>query len=525
MAKARILLADDSPTILKVVGSILEQEGYEVITARDGVEAAEKAFQIQPDLILLDVMMPRMNGYQVCRLLKNELQTRHIPILILTSRDQPREKFWGLQTGADEFISKGIENEELLRLVKVFLERGSSVRPLRNAKVQPLQNVDVLTRANELLDRTLYEATVINEIGKLVHSLQDYEETVRSALLILHKLIDYSVAVLAITHGEEGEFIVQTWCPEITEEDVLALKEHVLGILRPYLDPTMIPAQFTTRLLSSEGCSRRKGEHPLPLDQLLYVPVKGKGMVVGIFAVLPQPGHSFDQGDVDTLNLVVTHAYAVIENAWLYEEVRKLSMKDGLTRVFNRRYLDERLEEEFKKSMRYNRPLCILMMDLDHFKRINDRYGHPVGDLTLKKVMECTRETLRSTDVVGRYGGEEFLIILPDTDSRGGTLVAERIRQRIEQCEVRLDDAEQIKVTVSIGVCAIPRPEINTPAQFVAAVDVALYEAKRLGRNRVQLYTPEISVEAEREVAAHTLQEDRPDQKAQPTGTGGDGDC
>lgn len=493
--KPRLLLADDSPTILKIVSDRLREEGYEVITAADGVEAAEKAFRESPDLILLDVVMPRMNGYQVCRLLKNEPSTKHIPIAILTSKDQPREKFWGLQTGADEYICKGIDDQQLLEIIQRLLRRSSVVKPIhKNDQLRPLQHVDILQRANELLDRTLYDATIVNEIGKLVHSLQNYEETIQSTLVMLHKLIDYSVAVLALTHGEGGEFIVKPWLPFIGQDELTAIREKVLGILRPYLPFAQGEMDFPVRVLGGDGQLSSNQQAGLELEKMICVPVKAKGAVVGLFAVFPMPGKVFTPEDEDTLRLVANHAYIVIDNAWLYEEIRKLSMRDGLTRVYNRRYLDERLEEEFKKSMRYNKHLCVVMMDLDHFKKVNDRYGHQTGDMVLRRVTECCREAIRATDIIGRYGGEEFLIVLPDTDARGGMMVAERIRKMVEEAVILAENGERLRVTVSLGVCDIPRPGINTVEKLIEAVDQALYEAKRRGRNRVCAYTAEEEV-------------------------------
>ncbi|MGE5554534.1 MAG: diguanylate cyclase [Betaproteobacteria bacterium] len=483
--KPRILLADDSPTILKVVGSVLEQAGYEVTTASTGVEAAEKAYAERPDLILLDVTMPRMNGYQVCRLLKNDPALRHIPVVILTSRDQPRDRFWGYQTGADEYVTKGFDQGRLLEVVQELLQRSVSLARDEVAATAALEEqVDILSRSNDLLDRKLFEATIINEIGKLATVLQNYEQTVDEVLSLVHRLVDYTVAAIAIVHDERADVTLKVWSP-VVREYLEEFKQRVTNELGQYIPSRFLTGGLQTQLLYAEGLGITPdvSDAPARIEDFLLIPFMAKGEVVGGLALTTPPGRQFTKDDQLTLHLIATHAYLVIENAWLYEQVKKLSITDGLTRVYNRRYLEERLDQEYRRSQRHKTFLTVVILDIDHFKQINDVYGHQMGDEVLRKLMELCRQVTRSTDVIGRYGGEEFMVLLPETDLMGGKCVAERLRKLVET-QTFITDKGPIRITISLGICAIPAEGVETPQQFVKAADEALYRAKQTGRNR-----------------------------------------
>src|ERR1700704_5256685 len=169
----RVLVADDSPLVLRMIEKMLAAAGYSVVTARDGLEAIEKAMTEGVDLVILDVMMPRMTGYQACRLLKTEPTTKSVPVVILTSKDQAGDRFWGLETGADYYITKDSEPQRILDLVKNILA-GDSARPRPPVEARST-DVDILSRVNDLLDRKLYEATILSEIGRVARSLVQFD--------------------------------------------------------------------------------------------------------------------------------------------------------------------------------------------------------------------------------------------------------------------------------------------------------------------------------------------------------------
>jgi diguanylate cyclase (GGDEF)-like protein len=196
-------------------------------------------------------------------------------------------------------------------------------------------------------------------------------------------------------------------------------------------------------------------------------------------------GETYSRHDLEILDAIMPQLAVLIDRANLKSkagEFEQLSVTDALTGLLNRRYLEERLTEEIKRSNRHAFPLSFLMIDVDEFKSYNDSFGHTEGDKALQMVGGCLKETLRGADVAARYGGEEFSILLPQTTSEEAAAIAERVRERVEN-----ECSSQRQVTVSIGVASCSL-SLNTPGDLVSAADKALYEAKRRGRNNVQIY-------------------------------------
>ena len=166
-------------------------------------------------------------------------------------------------------------------------------------------------------------------------------------------------------------------------------------------------------------------------------------------------------------------------------ELHRLTLIDPLTEVSNRRHLTTQLEAEYARAQRYERPLSFGLLDLDHFKKLNDTFGHPAGDLALVEVAKIVKSSLRCHDLVARYGGEEFAMLLPETPADRALLAFERVRAAIEQADVRSADGVRLLITASLGVASIPHPQVSTASNLITLADAALYEAKRSGRNRV----------------------------------------
>jgi CheY-like chemotaxis protein len=199
MSAPKVLVADDSPLVLRMIEKMLQGAGFGVVTAKDGLEAVERAFSEDLGLVILDVMMPRMNGYQTCRLLKTEPATRHLPVIMLTSKDQAGDRYWGLETGADHYITKDADPSGILELVRKVAAAGAQ-KPRGPARKD---SVDVLTRVNELLDRKLFEATILSELGRVARSLVNFDETFTSVMRVLTRLVDFTVGAMAFVDDDE----------------------------------------------------------------------------------------------------------------------------------------------------------------------------------------------------------------------------------------------------------------------------------------------------------------------------------
>jgi diguanylate cyclase (GGDEF)-like protein len=232
-------------------------------------------------------------------------------------------------------------------------------------------------------------------------------------------------------------------------------------------------------VLESEGERITAGDPEGGSDRL-EIPLASGGQSFGRLILT---GSAFDADSKETAASLAGQAVIALENARLHTMVERQALVDGLTGLANRRRSEEMLHLEHSRAERLGAPLAFVLADVDRFKRINDKHGHPVGDRVLREIANLLAETVREIDVAGRWGGEEFAVILPGTDLAGGAQLAERMRVALEESEVKADDGSLIPVTASFGVASFP--ESRTEADLVAAADAALYQAKRSGRNRV----------------------------------------
>ncbi len=478
--KAKVLVADDSALVLRMIEKMLTGAGFDVITARDGLEAIEKAVLEDVGLIILDVMMPRMNGYQACRLLKTDPATRDLPVVILTSRDQAGDRFWGLETGADYYITKDSEPHRILELVRNILAQDDPPARERAPDTQRT-SVDILSRVNELLDRKLFEATILSEIGRVARGVDKFDETFISVMTLVARVVDFSIGAMAFVEDEALEVALmhqRRTAPEALEEAKSRLMEGIAtsrgekGFRRTY-----------ARLFTPAGGA--VGVEEPNLGGWACFPVAASDRVVGMLGVGGRAVVRMNRETEAFLTQVANQAHIVMENSRLVERLRNLSVRDSLTDLFNHRHSMELVDQEFQRVGRYpHEGISLLMIDIDDFKQINDTRGHLAGDAVLRDVASVLKDSLRAVDSVGRYGGEEFVVILPHTPRDEAYRTAERIRQRVEAHAFEVG-GDRVRVTVSVGVASYPGDGIDGPNGLVREADRALYEAKEAGRNRV----------------------------------------
>ena len=478
MESPRILIADDSPLVLRMIEKMMTEAGLQVVTARDGLEALEKAVSEDVHLVILDVMMPRMNGYQACRLLKTEPSTASLPVVILTSKDQEGDRFWGLEIGADYYITKDSDPHRILDLVKNILATEGGSRP-RPAEGRP-SSLDILSHVNDLLDRKLYEATILSEIGRVARGFVQFDETFTSVMSLVARVVDFAVGGMAFLEDDDLEMVLVQRRPAASAvvDDV---KARLLdAVVRERAGAHFASAQ--TRVLTPPGGPT--GAEEKAVEGFAAYPVNTNNRLTGILAVAGRRVARMAGGNETFLGQVANQAYIVMENSRLFERVKNLSIRDSLTDLYNHRHVMELVSVEFSRVVRSQEPFSLLMIDVDDFKKVNDEYGHPAGDAVLKELARLVRDTVRMVDMVGRYGGEEFVAVLPRTPHELAVETAERLRRRIHE-HVFLAGDRKVHVTVSVGVASYPSANVDSPATLIREADQALYRAKEAGRDRV----------------------------------------
>ncbi|WP_294948207.1 GGDEF domain-containing protein [Sulfurivirga sp.] len=326
-----------------------------------------------------------------------------------------------------------------------------------NRLVHTLHESREIQRAYEALSRRLSASLELSDLAEQV-----------SELIVTHNLAQ-AVALYVIDKGE----VKPVFSRGIAQAEQL--------VHHPQLEKVVETQQSTVVYLPSD----------IHVDAVLVdfrpktvqiLPVMFRGTVVGV--LLLATAQTPDEKQQLLQDMFVAGLGLALRNALTHEEIQRIAVLDGLTGVFNRRFGMQRLKEEYSRAVRQEAPLAVLMADIDHFKRINDTYGHLMGDRVLRLIVEQIRHVVREGDVIVRYGGEEFMIILPGADSHNAMEVAERLRRRAGDIEVHHGD-HVIRVTLSIGVASLPEIKVDAPVALIECADEALYQAKRNGRNQV----------------------------------------
>jgi len=448
---ARILVVDDIPANVKLLEARLLAEYFDVLTAANGFDALAICERTQVDLILLDVMMPGIDGFEVCERLKENPRTAHIPVVMVTALDQPSDRVRGLKAGADDFLTKPVNDLQLMSRVKSLVRLKTLTDELR-----------VRAAAAEALgmDSSLGGA-LGDEPGSilLVDGRGSSQERIVRALKPVADVTCMSDPQAALFEAAEKPFELVIVNANFAEYDPLRLCSQLRSLERTRYLPIL--------LIAEQG-------H----DDMIV-----RALDLGVTDYLVRP---IDPNELLARSL--TQIRRKRYNDRLRSSVKQsieLAVTDGLTGLHNRRYLDSHLKLLIDRSVARGRSMSVCMTDIDRFKLINDTYGHDIGDAVLREFASRLRSAVRGADLACRYGGEEFVLLMPDTPPETAAGVAERLRMAIEQVPFRLGDVTvPLQVTASMGIASLS-PQGDSPEALLKRADNALYEAKRGGRNRV----------------------------------------
>ena len=449
---ARVLVVDDILSNVKLLEAKLTTEYFEVVTAYSGIEALAKVDECAPDIILLDVMMPGMDGFEVCRRIKANPKSAHVPVVMVTALDQPSDRVAGLEAGADDFLTKPVDDAALFARVRSLVRLKMMTDELRMRETTG-QEMGLLDPAS-----TLSEAAISGRI--LI--IEDRPESVAwfaSALQPDHSISSVDTFEEALVRVRGGDY------------DLIVVSLGMRG--------------FDGLRLCSQLRSLPEGRH-VPI---LVVVTDGdrrkltQALEIGVNDYLTRP--------VDKNELVARvrtqlrkkrYADRLRHNVQLSLE---MAITDQLTGLHNRRYMSRHLDNLLSDAQKGGKPLAFVIMDIDFFKTVNDTYGHDIGDEVLREFGKRIPANVRGIDLVCRYGGEEFVVVMPDTDVAYAATVSERLRKSIETTPIEISRAPgKLNITISIGI-AKSEGDGDTAEALLHRADQALYRAKRTGRNRV----------------------------------------
>ena len=485
----KILLIEDSQLQLKSIELTLSKLGHEIFTATNAIDGIEVAYQTFPDLIISDIIMPEINGYQLCRLLKNDDLLKRIPIILLTQLNEKLDNFWGLKAGADSFVTKSENSQEFLEHVKNFLENTPNITSEERQKFieeKKLENKNIQTRINNLLDQSLIESTIINEFRNLSEFIYATKILSKEIFSLIFSLIDFNVA--GIFFNERDDKKKKTL--NLSVQNVILDDKVIRDIKETFFsaafkdDYYRDEALYDYEIIENDYGKEEFIENSDILKSKIIIPITYANKIIGGIALYHKKEARFDSSRI--LEIIVQELKVLMRIKWLYSETKYLAVTDGLTGLYNRRYFQQTLDREFARSKRYKNPLSIALFDIDYFKNVNDTYGHQFGDKVIAEISKIIRNSLRKTDYVARYGGEEIVLILPETPIDQTMIPIERIRIKIQDHPFVFGDTP-VQVTASCGLSGV-EPDVNTYEDLILRADKALYQSKRNGRNQTTIY-------------------------------------
>ena len=474
----RVLVVDDSSSIRTLLGQRLRAQGHDVDEAVDAETAFERAAASPPDVVVTDLVMTGLSGVQLCRLLRNDPATAHVPVVLLTASGDKRSRFWARSAGAAAYVGKD-RVEDLIALLPTFAPAAPTAHnPSVGSAHASRRNLN--DRISSILDGALFESVLAGEVRALA-SAGEHERLFDGLAALLSDVLSYRW--FALVPGRPYSPVFVHGHPADREKSEHAVRAALATAPER-------PVHFVADERASAG------DGPAPRT----VPVMLGGAQVGVIALAPTP-RGISREDERLLTLVATELGGPLQMAALYEDARRLATTDMLTGLLNRRAFLDAIERERARSDRHAFPLSILLLDVDHFKRINDERGHAAGDVVLQGVARILAGVARKSDFVARWGGEEFVVALPQTSEAGARIAGERVRRAVAaETHAVSDGGEPVRVTVSVGVASSDAPWAIEA--LVGSADAAMYAAKTRGRNRVEAAAERTEVSSVRRLRA-----------------------
>ena len=450
---ARVLVVDDVLPNVKLLEAKLSREYFDVLTAMSGPEALEIVAAETPDIVLLDVMMPEMDGFEVCRRLKADPKTMHIPVVMVTALSDSSDRVQGLEAGADDFLTKPVNDIALFARVKSLVRLKMMMDELRLR--------EMTSNSFGVADAVSTQITAENGNILAIEDREIYARNIQRTLAEHHTVTMTASAEDCMTHARAGGLDLIIISLALQDTDGLRLCTQFRSMEETRQVPLLILVEDT----------------PEEMERLV------KALDLGVNDYLIRP--------VDQNELKARCATQIRRKRYedhlraSYHMSMELAVTDSLTGLYNRRYLQTHLDNLIERARREGKPISLMMMDLDHFKDVNDTHGHSAGDAVLREFALRVQRCIRGMDLAARHGGEEFVVVMPDTDLELASGVGERLREMVAESPMRYHPENlDIPVTVSIGVAGIEGAGGGAD-DLLRLADEALYDAKHKGRNRV----------------------------------------
>lgn len=474
MAK-KVLIIDDSITQLSSLKIFFKRAGFDVETAQNGVEGFVKVYKTTPDLIISDVLMPHLGGFQLCRLLKSNPETKQIPIIVLTVLDKKLDKFWASQSGADRFIQKDSDFKNIIQIAEEICEEHHvSQRYKDTLKTFEFDEEGIIPQINKILDDALMKSTITNKFRDLTDYTSDDKVIAEKIFKILSTIIEYEAACIYFhspDYSIKKRLIFDTQNCRLKDTVFLDIWRQILPDCVDQFEIETVSKNENENVVEDADEFQSRKEFDFYYENNLI----GK--------VCFYSTQNVEWNKLKFMPAAKTELDLYLRLKYLYVKTCYLSITDELTKLYTRRHLESVLGQEFERAKRYGTIISVAMADIDDFKSINDTYGHQAGDFILSEISKIFMETLRKTDFVYRYGGEEICVLMPETCIQNVIMPLERLRKNIEHKQF-IYNGKKIHATISIGATTYSK-DMRSSSDLIEKTDAALYKAKKTGKNKV----------------------------------------
>ncbi|MBL4719828.1 MAG: PleD family two-component system response regulator [Alphaproteobacteria bacterium] len=455
---ARVLVVDDLLPNVKLLEAKLTSEYFDVLTANDGPSALEIIEAHPPDIVLLDIMMPGMDGFEVCSRIKANPQTMHIPVVMVTALSGAADRVRGIECGADDFLTKPVNDMALFARVRSLVRLKMMMDEWR-LREQTSDQLGAMTDDRPIAAEDATNAHILILDDNAVASSQA-AETLKSDNNTAEIVSSVEAAYSSAVDGKFDLIIVNL---DLADQDALRLCSHLRSTEKTRQIPILL-------VVEEDEIERLAKGFDLGINDYLIKPIDPNELLARARTQIRRWRY---QGRLRSN----------------YERSIEMALTDSLTGLYNRRYLIAHLEGQFQRMQVSEKPLSLMMFDIDFFKDVNDTHGHGVGDEVLCGLAVSVTKNLRNFDTVSRYGGEEFIVVMPDTDLGIAMTVAERLREHIAANPFKVSGpAGAVSITLSIGVTQALGPD-DTIEALIGRADEALYHGKRTGRNKAIVWT------------------------------------
>lgn len=462
--RKRIFVIDDEKDILFILKEFFRNHGIEATTFETIPDVATEVKEKRPCAVLLDILLPEISGIEILKKIKK--LDPNLPVIMMTGQPDEEKKIESLRSGAYAILPKPFKSyEEVYHIVNNAANHYTETQ-------RTIELTAEIEKRHEHERLNLLELDFLKKLQLMIGETEDPAFVIKNSFALLKNFLNFQAFAALMLQGEDINLQIY---PNVGS-DARLMECITSSLMSKVPERSQVEKRMSEMMAVSKGPVASVGN----TYNYMTVDISSRDRVygyAGLYRALP-----FLENEEVIFNRFCSNIAMTLEKIRLFNEIKTLSIHDGLTGIFNHAFIVETLKDEVERSRRYGSNLSIALFDIDDFKKVNDTYGHLAGDAVLQRLAELLKGTLRAIDIVGRYGGEEFLAILPETDGINGYIVAERFRERIEG-EIFTSGEETVKTTVSGGVAHYAQGmDVN---KLIKAADDNLYAAKRKGKNRI----------------------------------------